>query len=280
MLAALATALTLTAVAAAGPDAAKRSYTFTENGVRFSFNVAPRPPGAFHPVKSIATDKLPGGPISLNKDVCGAQSAEGIIYWTSFPDGDYADPCARLLSPSTGASAAKLATAVARAPGTRLVKGPADVTLGGRPAKHVVLTVRKKVGCDPGFFFTWRAVDGGTLWTRTGAGATIRVWIVDRERDAPLHRSHDEQTCHPGPQEGDPAGRRIDSLRLAMSDFHHGHEPRAEEIALHQKYLTLEGQIDAARLEGDEAEARRLTPLVKRAKARWIKANRRVTRGS
>ena len=65
-----------------------------------------------------------------------------------------------------------------------------------------------------------------------------------------------------------------------MSEFHHGHEPRAEEIALHQKYLTLEGQIEAARLEGDEAEARRLTPLVKRAKARWIKANRRVAHGS
>jgi len=65
-----------------------------------------------------------------------------------------------------------------------------------------------------------------------------------------------------------------------MSEFHHGHEPRAEEIALHQKYLTLEGQIDAARLEGDEREVRRLTPLVKRAKTRWIKANRGVTRGS
>ena len=45
-----------------------------------------------------------------------------------------------------------------------------------------------------------------------------------------------------------------------MSEFHHGHEPRAEEIALHQKYLTLDGQIDAARLEGNEAEVRRLTP--------------------
>ncbi len=66
----------------------------------------------------------------------------------------------------------------------------------------------------------------------------------------------------------------------AMSDFHHGQEPRAEEIALHQKYLTLEGEIDASRLEGDEREVRRLTPLVKRAKARWIKANRRVTRGN
>jgi SAM-dependent methyltransferase len=98
------------------------------------------------------------------------------------------------------------------------------------------------------------------------------------QRHAPLHRGRNN--C-----EADETGqtdRRIDPLllRLAMSDFHHGHEPRAEEIALHQKYLTLEGQIDAARLEGDEAEARRLTPLVKRAKARWIRANRRVTRGS
>ena len=65
-----------------------------------------------------------------------------------------------------------------------------------------------------------------------------------------------------------------------MSEFHHEDEPRAEEIALHQKYLTLEGQIDAARFEGNEAEVRRLTPLVKRAKTRWIKANRRVTRGN
>ena len=73
---------------------------------------------------------------------------------------------------------------------------------------------------------------------------------------------------------------RAELESFLMGDFHHGHEPRAEEIALHQKYLTLEGQIDAARLEGNEAEVRRLTPLVKRAKTRWIKANRRVTRGS
>jgi hypothetical protein len=178
MLAALAAAVTLTAVAEAGPDAAQRTYTFTEKGVRFSFNVAPRRPGAFRPVKSIATDKLPAGPISLNKSANGAQDAEGIIYWTSFPDGDYADPCARLLPPSIGASAAKLSAAVSTAPGTKLVKGPSDVTLGGLPAKHVVLTIRKNVGCNPGFFFTWRALDGGTLWTKTRVGHTIWVWIV------------------------------------------------------------------------------------------------------
>ena len=177
-LAALAAAVTLTAVAAAGPDAAKRRFAFTENGVRFSFNVAPRPPGAFVPVNSIRTDKVPGGPISLNKDAWGAQSAEAIIYWTSVPDDDNAKVCARLLSPSTGASAAKLATAVSRAPGTKLVKGPSDVTLGGHPAKHVVVTVRKNVGCEPGFFHTWRYVRGGSLWPTTNVGDTIRVWIV------------------------------------------------------------------------------------------------------
>ena len=65
------------------------------------------------------------------------------------------------------------------APGTELVTGPANVTLGGRPAKYVALTVRADVGCDPGFFYTWRDVYGGALWPKTGVGDTIRVWIVD-----------------------------------------------------------------------------------------------------
>jgi hypothetical protein len=125
-----------------------------------------------------STQSRASRPTSSLEGRSGAQDAEGIIYWTSFPDGDYADPCARLLPLSIGASAAKLSTAVSRAPGTKLVKGPSDVTLGGLPAKHVVLTIRKNVGCNPGFFFTWRAVDGGTLWTNTRVGDTIRVWIV------------------------------------------------------------------------------------------------------
>ena len=43
--------------------------------------------------------KSPGGPISLNKSLVGPQGAEALIYWTSFPDGDYADPCARSAGP-------------------------------------------------------------------------------------------------------------------------------------------------------------------------------------
>jgi hypothetical protein len=149
--------------------------TVTEDGVRFSFT---RRPGGWKLFSSISTDKSPAGPISLNRDIVESQSAEAIIYWTSFPDGDYADPCTRLLGRSVGSSAADLAAAVSNAPGTKLVKGPSNVTLGGRPAKHVALIVRKQVGCEPGFFYTWKDVNGGALWPRTVAGDTIRVWIV------------------------------------------------------------------------------------------------------
>jgi hypothetical protein len=95
---------------------------------------------------------------------------------------DYADPCARVLSRSVGRSTADLAAAVSAASGTALVKGPLSVTLGGRPAKHVVLTVRKNVGCDPGFFYTWQDRGSGALWPTTSVGDTIRVWIVNVDR--------------------------------------------------------------------------------------------------
>lgn len=154
----------------------------TEDGVRFSFRVpAARPPLVDDPwarFRSLPTATLPGGPISLNRSIMGPQGAEAIVYWTSFPHGDHAEPCARLLPRSIGRSAARLAAAVARAPGTRLVRGPSNVTLGGRRGKHVVLMVRKEVGCDPGFFYRWRDVYGGPLWPTTEVGDTIRVWVV------------------------------------------------------------------------------------------------------
>jgi hypothetical protein len=152
-------------------------HAVTEEGVTFSFRLPTRV--GWEEKHSISTTTSAGGPISLNKSILGPQGAEAIIYWTSFPHGDYADPCARLLSPSVGPSAADLAAAVSTAPGTKLVEGPSDVALGGRPAKHVVLTVRERVGCDPGFFYAWRDGKGGALWPTTGVGVTIRVWIVD-----------------------------------------------------------------------------------------------------
>jgi hypothetical protein len=151
----------------------------TEQGVRFSFTVPTKARYArWERFSSISTDKSPGGPISLNKSIVGSQGAEAIIYWTSFPNGDYADPCTGLLGRSVGSSAAALAAAVSTARGTKLLKGPSDVTLGGHPAKHLVLTVRENVGCDPGFFYSWKDVYGGALWPTTAVGNTIRVWII------------------------------------------------------------------------------------------------------
>ena len=43
----------------------------------------------------------------------------------------------------------------------------------------MVLTVRENLGCDPGFFFTWRSQSGGAFWPGTSVGDTIKVWIVD-----------------------------------------------------------------------------------------------------
>ena len=60
--------------------------------------------------------------------------------------------------------------------------------------------------------------------------------------------------------------------------FEHAREPRAEEIALHQRFLTLQAQMEAANAEEDRAGAKRLRPLLERARTRWIAANLRVTR--
>jgi hypothetical protein len=121
------------------------------------------------------------GSLYVSKSTVGPQGAEAVIFWTNFPDGAYAYPCAHLLllDDPIGPSAADLAAAVSTARGTELVVGPSDVTVGGRAAQHVVLTVREDAGCDPGYFFAWREDFGGAFWAETDVGDTIRVWIVD-----------------------------------------------------------------------------------------------------
>jgi hypothetical protein len=115
----------------------------------------------------------------ISKSSKGAQGAEATVRWTSFPNGFHTDPCPGMLTFVLRPSAADLADAVADAPGVDVVTGPSDVSVGGRAAKHVVLSVREDVGCDPGFFYTYEAVIGGALWTDTQPGDTIMVWIVD-----------------------------------------------------------------------------------------------------
>jgi hypothetical protein len=168
------------------------------DGTRFSFKVPRAHPPSSWPWGNGPTDCF--GPnaevpcLYISKSTVGGQRAEAVIFWTSFPAGGEAAPCTAVVSTAIGRSTDALAHAMARAPGTQLVKGPTRVTVGGRPARHVVLTVRRDLGCDPGFFFTWQpsAPEGecwgaacwhgecwGACWLGTYAGDTISVWIVD-----------------------------------------------------------------------------------------------------
>jgi len=160
--------------------------------VRFSFLVRPQWGWMNGPIDHIgAPNPALGGPpfrvrsLLISKSLVRGQAAEAVIFWTAFPDGGEAAPCAKLLSPPDGRSPGALAAAMARAPGTTVVRRPTRVTVGGRPAMHLVLAVRKDLGCDPGYLFTWhpRAPQWsecwGDCWLATGAGDTLRVWIVD-----------------------------------------------------------------------------------------------------
>lgn len=140
--------------------------SLTVDGVPLSFNVP-------------ASGWEPQGSLLISKSVTGPQGAEAVLYWAAFPDGEVADPCARVPIWPEPATAADLAALVSTVPGTELVSGPSDVIVGGRAAKHVVLIVREDVGCDPGFFYNWKAKNGGAMWEATELGDTIRVWIVD-----------------------------------------------------------------------------------------------------
>ena len=86
------------------------------------------------------------------------------------------DPCAHTAAP-VATSAAGLANAVARLPGTDVVTAPEDVVVGGRPAKHVVIKVRKDIGCPPIQFNMW--ADSRISSVLRGARTDQPVWILD-----------------------------------------------------------------------------------------------------
>jgi hypothetical protein len=48
-----------------------------------------------------------------------------------------------------------------------------------------------------------------------------------------------------------------------------GVEPMGEQIAAHERYLTVARELAAARADRDEAEIRRLEPLCAQAKREW-----------
>ncbi len=118
-------------------------HDFTINGVPFSLELTTADwlsNGSFGVDKGSNTELTPDG--------------AGFIFWQDPPIGVFAAPCASTESPPAG-SVADLAAAVASIPGTDLVSGPTDVTVGGFPAKHVVITIRDDIGCPPNSFYLW-----------------------------------------------------------------------------------------------------------------------------
>lgn len=127
---------------------------------------------------------ISNGEFGLDKGNFDTPDSAGFILWpASAADNVYADPCAGTrLSPPAGPSAAERAAAVSTVPGIDLVSGPSEVTVGGYPAQHVVLTVPGDIGCAANDFYLWYDADdsGGELGRyATELGSTIYVWIID-----------------------------------------------------------------------------------------------------
>jgi hypothetical protein len=102
------------------------------------------------------------------------------IFWTDAPTNVYGDPCTKEpLDPPAGATPAELAAAVSSIPGTDLVDGPSDITIGGQPGTHVSIKIREDVACAPEGFLLWYAGDPAAGRWPDALGDTIHVWIID-----------------------------------------------------------------------------------------------------
>ena len=173
-------------------------YGLTAEGVPFSFRTRTR--GWFK-----------SGRLFVSKSSVGPQGAEAIVLWTDVDRGAYARACGQWWG-SPGGSAADFALQASKARGTELVEGPSKVVVGGQPAQQVVFTVQRDVGCNPGFFHTWRAVEDGPFWTSTEIGDTIRIWLVDV--DGTLLYIEGDTHTGAGPQLEREVQRIVDSIRF------------------------------------------------------------------
>jgi hypothetical protein len=139
-------------------------HNFALNGVPFTLEVP-------------ATGWISNGSFGFDKGVYPETYDGGFILWNNPPDGIYADPCKGTQGPRVGSSAAELAEAIASVPGTTAT-GPSDVTVGGYPAKLVVVEIPETAACDAQDFYLWWD-DQLTGRYASEFGSTIRVWIVD-----------------------------------------------------------------------------------------------------
>jgi hypothetical protein len=118
----------------------------------------------------------------IRRDFLGSANAIDIILWDTSPVNTYSDPCAHTpRDPPVGTGLEAMAAAVATAPGTRLLEGPTDVTIGGHPAKRISLTLPSPLPCPAGGsgFKLWYEGDPANGRYPFVEQSTIRVWIID-----------------------------------------------------------------------------------------------------
>jgi hypothetical protein len=173
-------------------------HSVTLEGVPFSFTV----PSGWTSNGIFGIDKATGiGP-----------DGAGFIFWDDAPVGVFSDPCGSVKAAAAGPSASDLAAAVASVPGLDVVSGPTDVTVGGYPAKHVVVTVREDVDCVANDFYLWYAPSADQARFATGLGSTIRVWIIEVDGK---HVWIDGETYKgAGPEPGQEIQGIIDSIQF------------------------------------------------------------------
>jgi hypothetical protein len=166
--------------------------------------------------------EMPGwvsnGEFGIDKGQMDASDSAGFIFWTSAtPDNVYADPCAMTpLDPPAGPSVAELAAAVASIPGTELVSGPSEVTVGGYPAQHVAIRIPDDIGCSANSFHLWyaRSASGQSRYA-SELGSTINTWIVDV--DGSLVWIDGETYASSGPEATDEIMQIVNSIRFRLS---------------------------------------------------------------
>ena len=97
-------------------------------------------------------------------------------------------------------------------PGTDVISGPTDVTVGGYAAKYVVITIREDIGCAPNNFHLWYAPSPDQRRYATSLGSTIRTWIVDV--DGTIVWIDGETYKGAGPEPGQELQQIVDSIRF------------------------------------------------------------------
>jgi hypothetical protein len=120
------------------------------------------------------------GLFGFDKGEFGTPGGRGFIVWEDDADGVFSDPCSSTQAPAVGPTALDMANAIAGMSSVELVKGPEAITIGGKPAQRVVVKMPDPLPCRSDQFYLWydTTIHGSARYG-SGAGNTIRVWIIE-----------------------------------------------------------------------------------------------------